>query len=345
MRGTITLINTTADGTGARGVSRVNQFDQNSRKPSLVFNKCPQLPESPRVLLPALAMPNRSNSVSDTAQVLKGDTPSSVFSLLNNPLADGVVNIGGKASFLLGTLFKQSFSSLRAVGLKFGSNLRVAFSKTIYLPARVGFAIGVRRYVDYAQVYAQKAINIINLWLRGIHNYSKIELPIAQDKVGLPYLSVNSSGLVITDSNRDNLAAAQCKDRYPVKPLPGEDTLVVDHCRMWLKGVLDFFINLVTLRYFSYCAYRHLCRKAIVLSKIMIDSMMEVKLPESLAIERVPRGIVASLIKSLHCLKKSLVLLRARSQLDHQGLLHTYIIEQYIPQCQVKEVVLASSAT
>ena len=120
MRRTITFINTTANRTGARSIARVNQFYNNPRQLRFVFDKSTQLSERPRVVLSPLAMPNR-DSVTDTAQIFQSDTPASVFSLCNNALCNGVIDIGSKASFFTRTLYEKSFGCLRALGLKFAT--------------------------------------------------------------------------------------------------------------------------------------------------------------------------------------------------------------------------------
>ena len=96
MRRTITFINTTANRTSARSITRVNKFNDNPRQLCFVFDKGTQLSECPRVMLSPLAMPNR-DSVTDAAQIFQSDTPASVFSLCNNALGNGVINIGSEA--------------------------------------------------------------------------------------------------------------------------------------------------------------------------------------------------------------------------------------------------------
>ena len=92
LRRSVMFINTTTYRASSGGISGVNNFDNHPCESTFVGEKLAELVERPRVLLSPLTPPNR-DSVSDTAQIFKGDTSSSVFSLCNNPLANCVIDI------------------------------------------------------------------------------------------------------------------------------------------------------------------------------------------------------------------------------------------------------------
>lgn len=331
MSRTVTLINGATDRASARRVARVNQFDYNSRQLCLVLDKAAQLPEGPGVMLSPLAVPNRY-SVTDTSQIFEGNAPSSVFSLRNNTLADDMVNIRHKAAFFTSTFCKKTLRSLRAIGLKFRSQFNMTFSETVDLSAGVSLSVRVSGDINNTQVNTQIASRVIRRRFWGIDNYCQVKDSICENQIGLSHFTVKSSFLVISDSRRDNLSSLESENRDFIQPLPGQDTLVVDHRRMCLEYMAHGPINLIALRDFGYGSYRHLCRKPIILSQIAISHVVQVILTEGLRLESLFRGVVTSLIKSLHSLKESLVLLVSRSEFDYQGLLHSCIVEYFNPR-------------
>lgn len=320
------LINTTTQRTSARGITRVNEFNNDPRQFSFVFNKASQLSESPRVLLSALAMPNR-HSVSDAAQVFKGDTPSSVFSLFNNPLADYVVDISSKSLFLAGTLFKKSFCLFRAVSLEFRPHLGMSFSKTINLISRVGSPIGVGSDINDTQVNSKKAIRFIRKWLWGIYHHCQIESAITEDKVGLPDYPIKPCFLISSNSDGDNLSSLKSQDGYLVQSLPREDALVINDSPICFESGLNGAVSLVGFGNLANGTDGKLCRKLKVLSYLTIDSLLKAKLTRCAKSKGNLSDGIASLVKSLHSLQKCFMLLCDWGKFDHQGLFHNSIIQ------------------
>lgn len=323
------FINTATYRTCARGVTGVNQFNHDPSEFGFILDKGSQLSEGPRVLLSPLAMSNR-DSGTDTLEVFKGDTPSSAFSLFNNPLRDYVVDISSEALFLFRAFHEKSFGLFGAIGLKSGAKFSMAFSKPVDLPPTVDFSIRVGSYIYNTKVNTNEAVRLIWCRLRGVNHNCQIEDALTENKVGLSHLPINSGFLVSTNPDRDNLTAVECEDRNSIQAFPGKDALVVDHSSVWLEEVLSIHICLIALRNFGYSPYGHLGRKIIVLTKVAIDNMVEIVLPESFTVKSNITSVVAGFVKPLHHLKERLVLLLARSEFDHQCLLHNSIVELFI---------------
>ena len=312
--------NKTTSRTGSRGISGVNKFDNHPCESSFVGDKLAELVERPRVLLSPLTLPNRG-SVSDTAQILKSNTSSSVFSLCNNPLANCVIDICSKASFLLRTLFKQSFRRFRTVRLKFRPHLGVSLSKTTDGRTGVESPIRVGSDVLDTQVYAQKAIRLIWGRLGGINHNCQVKNTITESKVGLSYLSIKSSFLISTNPDRDKLATLKSKNRDLIQSLPREDALVIDHSRVGLEDRLNRAVSFVGFRDFTNSTDSHLGRKPKT-PNILINSLLKAYLISCFKFEGKSRDVVARFVKSLHCLKQGIALLLVRSKFNHQGLYH-----------------------
>jgi len=332
LRRTVTLIDTTANRTGARGVSWVNQFHDHTGEACLILDKAPELVESPRVLLPPLALANR-DPVPHTFEVFKGNAAAGIFGLCNEPLADHVVGIGSKAILFARALLEKSPGCLRAIGLELLAQFGMALSKAVHLATGVGLAVRISGDTDDAKVNTQKAFRVIRMRLRGINNHSQVEGLVSEDKVGLPYDAVYPGLLISTDAHRNQLPAIKGEDRYPVCPLPREDALVVDHSAMGLEDVDPGLIPAVALNDFTHYSDCHLCRKAVVVTKVAVGKTVEFHLAGGISLKSKVGNVVAGLIETLHRLEQGLVLLWARSKFDHQCLFHASIIDygyQYV---------------
>ena len=99
---------------------------------------------------------------------------------------------------------------------------------------------------------------------------------------------------------------------------------------MGIKGVLDFPINLITLRDLSNYSHCHLRRKFVMLTKVSVNNVVQVELTVSKSLKRLARSIVTSFVEAFHCFQQSLVLLWIGREFNHQGLLHIDIVEQYV---------------
>ena len=332
MRRTVTLINTTTYGAGARRVSRVNQFHDNPDETCLVFDKATELVECPRVMLPPLALANRG-PVPDTLKVFEGDTATGVFGLCNNSLAEHVVDIAGKACLFARTFYQESLGCLRAVRLELLAQFGMALSQAVHLAARVGLTIGVGGDIDDAKVNTQKAFRVIRLRLRGIHHDGQVEGAVSQCKVGLSDNSVYPGFLVGTNAHRNELPSLEGKDGYPIRPLPGKDTLVIDYSAMGLEGVDFGFIPTIALDDLTDNPDGHLCRKAVMLAKIAIGKAMEFHLRSRIPLKSKIGYVVAGLVEAFHSLQQGLMLFEGWREFDHQCLFHSSIIDseyQYV---------------
>jgi len=86
-----------------------------------------------------------------------------------------------------------------------------------------------------------------------------------------------------------------------------------------------------------------------VLTKVTIAKVVKVNLPKGFIIKSYIRSVIASLVKAFHSLNKGFILLKTGGKFNHQGLLHSLIIEHFTLQvkerrkgeflCQLKQAV------
>lgn len=312
----------------------VNQAHQDSCKFGFIFDKLAELIERPRVVLPPLAFANRCSGA-DATEVFHGNPSSSVFSLCNYALGDCVVDMCDKTRLLCRTLLKQSLGSLRAFGLELAPKLGMALPQTINLPARVKLAVRISSYIHNAKVYAKKSFRVISIWLRDIHNHSKVECFVSQDKVGLFNNRIYSGSLIGANPDGDNLPAFQGEYGYFVQALERKDAAIVDHGRMGLEEMLDRFVSPVATDHFTYNPDSHLCRQTIMLPQVAICEAMQFDLASRVILKGKPRDIVAGFVEAFHSFKEHLKLLWSRCQFNHQCLFHRPNYSIYGSICQV----------
>jgi len=315
-----------------RGISWVNQLHDHTGKACLVLDKAPELVKSPRVMLPPLALANRG-PVPDAREVFKGNTATGVFSLCNNSLAEYMVGMGSKPVLFVGALTEKFLRCLRIFGLEFLAQFGMALSQSVNLAARVGLPVRVGGDIDNTKVNTKKALGVIGLRLRNVYDDGQVEGAISQCKVSLTYNPVYSGLLISTDAYWNGLSPLESKDGYPVCPLPREDALVVDYSTMGLEGMDFGLVPAIALNDLSYYPNCHLCRKAVMLSKVAIGKAVEFHLRSRIALEGKIGDIVARLIEAFHSLQQGLMLFESRCEFDHQRLFHVSIIDnkrQYV---------------
>jgi len=322
---TIMFRDETATRTGLGSMLGVNQFYQNPSKSCFVGNKLSELGESPRLMALPLAFSNLC-PLPDTLEVFKGNQAGGAFSLRHQSLANYMVGIPSKASFLPRQLFKMPFSRLCPPALKRSLEFAGLFSNLIHLLPGVKLTIAINSDMDNTEVNPQCPSGVIWCWLRGINSNGKVENTLPQDKVALPDHSIDSGFLILSNPNRDNLSTLKGQNRDIVQSLKRQNTRVKNHSRVGLKDIQFGFIPAIDFNDFTHTSHCHLSRQSIMLSQIAVSKMVKLYLSSSVMLKGKLGDIVARFVKSLHSAKKSLVLFLTRGKLNQKGLYHTISI-------------------
>lgn len=320
LRFTIRFRNKATLGTSFGRVAWVNKNNHYPGNLSFVLDKGAKLEESPRLVSTPLRAPNRA--IADALEVFKDNLAMRVFRFRHESLRNHVVDRAPEAGLPPRQFLKVSFSRFSSFALERCFERVNFFSDLIYHLAGVKLTIAVNGKVNNAQVHSQCARRVVRGGFGGINNGSEVEDTVAQNKVGLSDHSVDTGFLVCPDSDRQNLPAFEGKDRHPIKSFPGENTLVVDHCRVWLENRLNRAVSLVGFRDFTNSTDSQLGRKPKT-PNISINSLLKAYLIGCFKFKGKSRDIVASLIKPLHRLKQGIVLLLVRRKFNYQGLYHT----------------------
>jgi len=320
------FIDATTYRTGAGGISWGNQAYENTGEFRLVFDKLPQLVESPRVMLSPLAMANH-DSVSDTAQVFKSDTPSSVFCLGNNTLADNMINVGSKAPLFFATLLEKSFRRLRIFGLKFSSKFGMSLSQPVNLSPGVNLPIGISGDVNDTKVNSKKLGRVTFRRFLNFTGLEEVEVAVPINQVGFPTEMAEHFQLPVSGNKRNLQPTIKCPDRNKlVGCLPGEDTLVVSNASVQIKSSFNTPVDFVGIRYLCQYPDHDLSGKLKTIPKVIIEKMMQIILAKGLSLPCMVTDIIGSIVHAFQRLQQRLVLLFSRCQFNLSYQFHGYII-------------------
>ena len=318
---------------GLGGMLGVNELHQHTNQLGFVDDKPPKLVESPRPVSTPFGFPNRC-PLADALQVLKGYQAVGVFSLRHEPFADVVIGVPSKTGFPARQFSKMSFSRFSSLLLERGLEPVSSLPYLVNLLPRVELPIAVNGEVDNTEVYSDNASRVIRSRLWGIHDHRQVEGIISQDKVSLPDDSIYPRLLVSAYPDGDNLPPFESKDRYFIKPLEGQDAVVINHSRVGLKLNQSGLVSAVDFNHFAHAPYRRLSRKPVMLTQVAIDKVMQLHTGSCVSLKGKIRDIVAGFVKTLHSIKQGLVLLWRRGKFYHQGLLHIIDYSSLLDICQ-----------
>lgn len=227
------------------GVGRVDQHHGYASIQSLVGNELSQLKEGPGLLAVAVLLP-ASGPLTDTGQILQGDSPVGASSLVNDPAADHMVDVRGVLAFLTRQPFQKAACAFCALSLYGTPHLWVVLADFVDLICFVDFSIGINGYSPLPKINAQSGdcldIGWSLIFELDVQEVAAISTP---DQGGAGWLAaLQRFPLVIPQNSIKSLSGAeQGQAKGPVCFAEGENPLVVVNAGGIESGV-DFFLNL-----------------------------------------------------------------------------------------------------
>ena len=326
LRLTIRFRNETTYRTGAGGISWVNQAYENTGEFRLVFDKLPQLVESPGVMLSPLTFTNR-DAVSYSLEVFQGNAPTAVFGLRNNTLGNHVVDVGSKASLFFTALLEKSFRRLRIFGLKFGSKFGMSLSQPVNLSPRVNLPIGISGDVNDTKVNSKKLGRVTFRRFLNFTGLEEVEVAVPINQVGFPTEMAEHFQLPVSGSKRNLQPAIKCPDRNKlVGCLPGDDALVVSNAPVPVKSSFNTPVGFVGICHFCQDPDHDLSGKLKAIPKVIVKKMVQIILAKDLSLPCMVTDIIGGIVHAFQRLQQRLVLLFSRCQFNLSYQFHKYII-------------------
>jgi len=310
------FINSSTSRAGARGISGVNQFNQNSRQPSFILDKLAKLVKCPGVMLPPLSFPNR-DAVSYPLKVFQGNAPTAAFSPGNNTLADYVVDVSDKAPLFPGALLKKSFRCLSIFGLKFGAKFGMSLSQPVDLATGVNNAVRVSRKIDDTEVNPQKLVRVSFRRLLRLTGLEKIEAAISINKVGLTRKILKKRQMPVTGDKGNPQPSIESPDRNKLAGcLPGEDAFIISDATMPVEYSFGRAASLVGVGHLCQNPDHNLGSEVEPVSKVVVEQVVQVILAKCLCLPSLLAYVVGSIVYAFQRAQQYLVLLFGRCQFN-----------------------------
>lgn len=343
MRRSISFINTTADGTGTRGVPGIDIENGDTRQFSFVLDKTTELEEGPRMQSCPLTAPN-PYPLADPLEVFKSDSPVGALSSGNYALGDAVVYVTGETLLFATTKLQEALGRLSALPLEFLVKSAVATPKAVDLGAAVENTVRVSGDILDSEVDAKHAFNIFGRRLLNLAIRHEVKSPLNIGKVGFTLPGLEQASLVVPTDKRNRLTPCKGPDGHGfLVETPAKNPVVVGDGAGWLEGALVLLVELVGVGNFGDTTNNHLCRKTRGSPHFVIAGTVERPLPERLMLPSPCTNLVADSISFGKCIAQCLSLLRRRSQFNFGRQFHSYIIPQIQVWNKYKERGLASS--
>ena len=323
----IVLVDNPTIGTSSASISWVYKSERNSGELRLVLDKPSELAKSPRELDASLSLPNRYPT-SDAPEDLKGNSSFGVFGLRNKSLGYGVVDLSGEPRFLATPFLEQSLCGLGPLLLKFSPQPCVSVPQTVEVASRISVSIRISGYVLDPEVHANPILGFEWNLLWRINSGYEIENSISQYEVSLSSYPVHSPLLIFSNDYRNFDPALQREHGGVVQALPGQYSLVIDHCAMFFENGPNGLVSLVRFYYLANCSDSHLRTETEALPNLIVEDVMEGNLVGEALLESNSSDVVAGFVEPLHRLFEKAELLLVWSQPHQQRLLQATIEEK-----------------
>lgn len=328
-RGSVALVYRPATRACAARVSGINHHDWDTNQSGFIGQEEPKLVEAPGVVRAALLAGNRC-PVSDALKVFKGDAASGVFRLPHEKLADPVVHVTSKTTLLRPPLPEQALGRLAAFGLELRPKPRMARTKVGDVRAAEGLSVAVGGDVLETEIDAEKTARVERFGISDIDHNQKEELSIAVEKIGLSAHPVEPGLLIGSGDPRHDLAPVERQDRDPVRPLPGQNALVVDDGPMRPEARPNGFIPFVDFRHLGDGADGHLGRETKAGAGVSVDELLQLDLVGAAMRVSDFRDGVASRVETFHRPEQRGGLLGRGQKFDLHRQVHAELIAQIL---------------
>ncbi len=241
--------------------------------------------------------------ISDAAQVFKGDSRVGAFSILNDLLADTVINVFLKSRLLAGNLFKFASGRGRLFALQVTPPVLESHGGPVDSFTAVVLPVGVGGQVNNSHVNAQHVRGLNQLRVVEITDSGKVKFAVNPHQVHFAFAKGKELALVVAH-NEGNLLAARCSpDRNSIVLGEPDDVMIVGLCGIPTKAAHDFTVKLIGIGHFGNTAYHHIRRKIELLFGLTVGQFMQVILAKNF---RVPTAFGKIITGSIRFLKRGL---------------------------------------
>ena len=316
----------TAHSTHPTGIAWVYHHDRHSEESRLIGDEHTQLIERPTMPLCSMSLTNRC-STPDTREVFKGNRRVCVFGCLNELLGNTMVDVRPEPSLTTTDFPQLSLTCFRAFLLELSSLAKILQSYFFYRFAVENLTITGYRNLVHAEVYANDVLWVDGCVFGHITSGVKVELAITIYQVHLSCSPVYASVVIVPHDEVERTPSFQRGQRHlrklTLKPLEGQDALVVSDTPSSLEGRLDFLVEFVCFTGLGDGSDGQLCRQTKLLPNLVVDQFLDGELAGGTLSVAGFSDVITSIVECLHRAEKHFLPLSVCQQFDFDGCLHT----------------------
>ena len=321
----------TARGTHLAGILGINHENWNARECGFIFDKPPELAESPRTERLPLSPPNRRP---ESFQVFKDDCPLCLQGFGDNSFRDHVICMPFESPFFSGVFFKMPFRVLGSPLLKLAFKASRLFSRSIHCFARIKLAVGSGGDIGDAKVNPKSTFRSKRYAIRHLNADAKIKLIFIENKIGLaPDHAAMKLGIRAIN-NGDFESAINAQNAYSIQP-KSKDARIINERRMFIKPMKRSLISPITFDDFANGTNGKLCAQAKLFSNFEIAKLVEIYLSEIMLLPGNIGNKITGFVKPLHRFYERALLFFGRNQFNFNRKFHANIlahIYQYVKE-------------
>lgn len=321
--------------TFSRGVTRVYEYDRDTRTSGFVLDVLAQLCECPRVQRSSLR-PFRPDPRPNPFKLLEGNRSIRALSHFYDAFCNDVVCVARKTGLTTRTRAQLALSRACTFFLQLSPKAAVTVTNALNVATAHFFAVGSGRDVINAEVYAKHTLNVVRCRGFNFARTEQIKLAPHKSKVRLALLSLQKLPLTFTRCPSHVHAPLHRPDRHrSLSHFVAQDAAVVGDSAQGLKHALGFLVELVSVGNLSNTPNHDLSGQREGFLDMLIDKFLKPKLPKRASIPSHPRDVVARLIGANHRLFKRLSLFGRWQKLDLGNELHALILPQSFKYRQI----------
>src|SRR5690606_9443644 len=313
--------------TGLTGVSRINNYNRDAVKQSLVFQKEAKLSKRPSSEFSSKGFVSSFRCKPNFSQVLDSNTFTAFFSSKDNSFCNCMIHSACVSSFFTLKPFRQpptvSFSrTFRSVCLcpNRTPNLLPMFTVSVKPISRMLNTI--RGYYDIrdSKIATYKIIHAFSFFLGNFYGLTKEKRSFFVNQVRFSLDKWNIRRFVANKINF--LPTTKTPQRNHIVWLVGHNSSIISDSTKWFEFAFRFLIQGIRISHLGNRSYQHLRRKLKYRSERMVNFVMQSDFIENLLLPCYIRNGTACSISFPHGLKEQISLLIGRQKLDFQGQFH-----------------------
>ena len=211
---------------GARRVARVNRNHFHAREGGFVFEKAPQLSESPIRVLGRLRFLNRS-PLANMRTFFDRNRPIRVFSLRDKLFRDTMVHIALIAALPAAKFLEPTLCGARADALQDVAAILKPLAVAFNLCTSIALTVTICSDISYPEVNANGVFNFFGGWFKHFADSQQKEIAFVVHEVGLALSRLKQLRLTFAALIRNPLTAGDRPDSHkPFFRAPRQDSIV-----------------------------------------------------------------------------------------------------------------------